>query len=69
MCICDNNIIAVRDREDKMANGVDIDLILRDTILIALLADGSNDGIDCRLGRDTRKSGESKLAHYSEVKN
>ena len=52
-----------------MANGVDIDLILRDTILIALLADGSNDGIDCRLGRDTRKSGESKLAHYSEVKN
>ena len=69
MCICDNNIIAGRDGEDKMANSVGIDLILHDTILIALLADGSKDGIDCWLGSDTRKSGESKLAHYSKVKN
>lgn len=29
-----------------MANSVDIDLILHDTILIALLADGSKDRID-----------------------
>ena len=51
-----------------MANGVGIDLILHDTILIALLAEGSKDGIDCRLGSDTRKSGESKLDHYITVK-
>ena len=45
VCICDNNIIAGRERQDKMANGVGIDLILHDTILIALLADGSKDGL------------------------
>ena len=43
VCKCDINIIAARDGEDKMANGVGIDLILHDTILISLLADGSKD--------------------------
>ena len=70
VCICDNNIIAGRDGEDKMANGVGIDLILHDTILISLLADGSKDRIDCGPGSDmTWKCGESKLAHFSKVKN
>ena len=45
VCICDNNIMAGRERQDKMAEGVGIDLILHDTILIALLADGSKDGL------------------------
>lgn len=39
-------IIAARDGEDKMANGVSIDLILHNTILIALLADHSKNRID-----------------------
>lgn len=53
VCICDNNIIARRGGEDKMTNGVGIDLILHDTILIALLADGSKGRIDCGPGSDT----------------
>ena len=70
VCMCDIKIIAARDGEDKMANGVGIDLILHDTILIALLADGSKDRIDCGPGSDmTWKCGESKLAHLSSVKN
>ena len=36
-----------------MTNGLGIDLILYDTTLIALLADGSKDRIDCRPGSDT----------------
>ena len=39
LCICDNNIIEGRDGEHKMANGVGIDLILHDTILIWLLTE------------------------------
>ena len=58
------NIIAARDGEDKMTNGVRIDLILHDTILISLLADGSKDRIDM-----TWKCEESKLADLSKVKN
>ena len=51
MCICHIKTIAARD-EDKMANGVGIDLILQDTILISLLADGSKDRIDCGPGSE-----------------
>lgn len=47
MCICHIKIIAARDEEDKMANGVGIDLILHNNILIALLADHSKNRIDC----------------------
>ena len=52
VCMYDINIIAARDGEDKMTNGVGIDLILHDTILISLLADGSKDRIDCGPGSD-----------------
>ena len=70
MCIYDINIIAARYGEDKMTNGVGIDLILHDTILFSLLADGSKDRIDCGPGSDTTwKCEESKLADLSKVKN
>jgi hypothetical protein len=70
VCMYDINIIEARDGEDKMANGVGIDLILHDTILISLLADGSKDRIDCGPGCDkTWKCEESKLADLSKVKN
>ncbi|MGB8449102.1 MAG: hypothetical protein WCE25_05245 [Nitrososphaeraceae archaeon] len=66
----DINTIAARYGEDKMTNGVGIDLILYDTILISLLADGSKDRIDCGPGSDmTWKCEESKLADLSKVKN
>ena len=52
VCISNNNILAGRDGADKIANGVDIDLILHDTILVHLLADGSMDRIDCGPGND-----------------
>ena len=52
VCMYDINIIAARDGEDKMTNGVGTDLILHDTILISLLADGSKDRIDCGPGSD-----------------
>ena len=53
-----------------MTNGVGIDLILHDTILISLLADGSKDRIDCGPGSDMIwKCKESKLAVLSNVKN
>lgn len=70
MCMYDINIIAARYGEDKMTNGVGIDLILHDTILISLLADGSKDRIDCGPGSDMIwKCKESKLADLSNVKN
>lgn len=68
VCMYDINIIAARYGEDKMTNGVGIDLILYDTILISLLADGSKDRIDCGPGM-TWKCEESKLADLSNVKN
>lgn len=46
VCMYDINIIAARYGEDKMTNGVGIDLTLHDTILISLLADASKDMID-----------------------
>ncbi len=49
------------ETERIYGNGVGIDQILHDSILIALLADGSKDRIDC--------GPESKLAHFSKVKN
>jgi len=52
VCMYDINIIAARYGEDKMTNGVGIDLILHDTILISLLADGSKDRIDCGPGSE-----------------
>ena len=52
VCMCDINIIAARDGEDKIANGVGIDLILHETILISLLADGSKYRIDCGPGSE-----------------
>jgi hypothetical protein len=62
VCMYDINIIAARDGEDKMMNGVGIDLILHDTLLISLLADGSKDRIDCGPTSDmTWKSEESKV--------
>ena len=70
VCMYDINIIAARDGEDKMTNSVGIDLILHDTILISLPADGSKDRIDCGPGSDTTwKCEESKLADLSKVKN
>jgi hypothetical protein len=70
VCMYDINIIMARDGEDKMTNGFDIDLILHDTILISLLADGSKDRIECGPGSDmTWKCEESKLADLSKVKN
>jgi hypothetical protein len=63
VCMYDINIIAARDGEDKMTNGVGIDLILHDTILISLLADGSKDRIDCGTRSDmTWKCEESKVS-------
>jgi hypothetical protein len=52
VCMYDINIIMARDGEDKMTNGFGIDLILHDTILISLLADGSKDRIECGPGSD-----------------
>lgn len=72
MCICHIKIIAARDEEDKMANGVGIDLILHNNILIALLADHSKNRIDCEPASNrTWKwgGGGSKLVQLSHVKN
>jgi len=70
MCICHIKIIAARDEEDKMANGVGIDLILHNNILIALLADHSKNRIDCGPASNrTWKWGGSKLVQLSHVKN
>ena len=52
VCMYDINIIAARYGEDKRTNDVGIDLILHDTILISLLADGSKDRIDCGPGSE-----------------
>jgi hypothetical protein len=63
VCMYDINIKAARDGEDKMMNGVGIDLILHDTLLISLLADGSKDRIDCGTRSDmTWKFEESKVS-------
>ena len=63
MCICHIKIIAARDEEDKMANGVGIDLILRNNILIALLADHSKNRIDCgQASNRTWKCGGVKVS-------
>ena len=70
VCMYDINIIAARDGEDKMMNGVGIDLILHDTLLISLLADGRKDSVNSRPGNYTSwKCGETKAAHFSKVKN
>lgn len=47
MCTCHIKTIEARDGEDKMANGVGIDLNLQDTIPISLLAAHSKNKIDC----------------------
>ena len=61
VCMCDNDILAGRDGEIK-TESVGIDLILHDNILISLLADGSEDRIDCRPMSDmTWKCVESHL--------
>ena len=67
--MCDINIIAARDGDDKMTNGVGIDLILYDSIVIALLADGSKNRVDSGPGNDTSwKCGETKSANFSKIK-
>ena len=68
VCKCDNDNLA-GSGEDKTANGVGIDLILHDNILISLLADGSEDRIDCGPMSDmTWKCVDTKLAHLLRVK-
>jgi hypothetical protein len=58
------------ETERIYGKGVGIDQILHDSILIALLADGSKDRVDSGLGNDTSwKCGETKSAHFPKVKN